>query len=78
MHFEAAFEKDLCIIAQDRWLALKIYRHKSLGALVLDLVCAQYYALTIKMCQDVKSANVLNAPVERIQDVGLLSHEFFV
>ena len=78
MHLEAALEQDLCVVADDRWLALEVYRHKLLRRLVLDLVGAQDHTLAVEVRQDIISADVLYAPVKRVEDVGLLGDELVV
>ena len=78
MHLEAALEQDLCVVADDRWLALEVYRHKLLRRLVLDLVGAQDHTLAVEVRQDIISADILYAPVKRVENIGLLGDKLVV
>ena len=78
MHFEAALEQDLSIVANDGRLALKVYWHELLGCLVLDLIGAEDDTLAVEVCQDIIRTNILHAPVKRVEDIGFLRHELVV
>lgn len=78
MHFEAALEQDLSIVANDGRLALKVHRHKLLSSLVLDLISAEDDTLAVEVRQDIIRTNVLHAPVKRVEDIGFLRNELVV
>ncbi len=65
-------------MADDIGLAVTIDSTYGASALVLDLVCGEQDALAEEMCQHIKRANELYAPVERVQYVCLLCNELVI
>ncbi len=65
-------------MADDIGLAVTIDSTYGASALVLDLVCGEQDALAEEMCQHIKRANELYAPVESVQYVGFLCDKLVI
>ena len=78
MLFEASFKEHFCVVTDDVGLAFAIDSTDCTCALVLDLVCSEQDALAEEMCQHIKRANELYAPVESVQYVCLLCYELVI
>lgn len=78
MLLQAPLQEHFCVVADDIRLAVLVKVSDHSGSLVLNLVSVEKNALAEEVRQDVVCADKLHTPVQGVEDIGLLRHEFVV